>query len=154
MNFNYNFTEIFLHGFNWQYSSICPDIGLVPNRKQVIIWTNNGLVWWCIYASLSLNELKDTSMRLQEYMTSFTTLQKNCFVPLNLNSFVWTKLSPMYMMLGNRVLGYWLLLWFRSRSVPLADMTGHLAAHRDTSTMVGVSEHCSSTGKVYGTNEN
>ena len=24
---------------------------------QAIIWTNDGLIYWCIYASLSLNEL-------------------------------------------------------------------------------------------------
>ena len=29
---------------------------LAPNRRQAIIWTNDGLVWWRIYASLSLNE--------------------------------------------------------------------------------------------------
>ena len=31
--------------------------GLAPTRRQAIIWTNDGLVWWCIYASLGLNEL-------------------------------------------------------------------------------------------------
>ena len=25
--------------------------------QQTIIWTNDGLIYWCIYASLSLNEL-------------------------------------------------------------------------------------------------
>ena len=25
--------------------------------RQAIIWTNDGLVYWCIYASLGLNEL-------------------------------------------------------------------------------------------------
>ena len=36
------------------------DIVLVPIRRQAIIWspwTNDGLVYWCIYASLGLNEL-------------------------------------------------------------------------------------------------
>ena len=31
--------------------------GLVPNRRQAIIWTNDGLVCWRIYASLRLYEL-------------------------------------------------------------------------------------------------
>ena len=31
--------------------------GLVPVRRQAIIWTNDGLVHWRIYASLGLNEL-------------------------------------------------------------------------------------------------
>ena len=34
------------------------DNGLVPTRRQAIILTNDGLVYWCIYASLSLNELR------------------------------------------------------------------------------------------------
>ena len=29
----------------------------MPIRQQAIIWTNDGLVCWCIYASLGLNEL-------------------------------------------------------------------------------------------------
>ena len=33
------------------------DNGLAPNRRQAIIWTNDGLDYWCIYASLGLNEL-------------------------------------------------------------------------------------------------
>ena len=33
------------------------DNGLASNRRQAIIWTNNGLVYWRIYASLGLNEL-------------------------------------------------------------------------------------------------
>ena len=30
---------------------------LAPIRQQAIIWTNDGLVYWHIYASLDLNEL-------------------------------------------------------------------------------------------------
>ena len=33
------------------------DYGLAPPRCQAIIWTNDGLVYWRIYASLSLDEL-------------------------------------------------------------------------------------------------
>ena len=29
-----------------------------PNRQQVTIWTNNGLLYWCIYASLIFDVLK------------------------------------------------------------------------------------------------
>ena len=35
-------------------------IALVQNMAwcwQAIIWTNDGIVYWCIYASLGLNEL-------------------------------------------------------------------------------------------------
>ena len=31
---------------------------LVQNRRQAIIWTNDGFVWWRIYASLGLNEIR------------------------------------------------------------------------------------------------
>ena len=33
------------------------DKGMAANRRQAIIWTNDGLVYWRIYASLGLNEL-------------------------------------------------------------------------------------------------
>ena len=41
-------------------NSIGSDNGLAPNRWQAIIWINGYLVYWRIYASLSLNELKCT----------------------------------------------------------------------------------------------
>ena len=52
-------------GLDWQYVTIGSDNGLAPNRdnglapnrRQAIIWTNDGLIYWHIYASLSLNEL-------------------------------------------------------------------------------------------------
>ena len=31
--------------------------GSLPNKRQAIIWTNGGLVYWRIYASLDFNEL-------------------------------------------------------------------------------------------------
>ena len=44
--------------FNLQYSSIGLDNGLSPTKRQVIIWTNGGIIYWRIYASLDLNELR------------------------------------------------------------------------------------------------
>ena len=32
------------------------DNNLVPHKGQGIIWTNDGLVYWCIYTSLSHSE--------------------------------------------------------------------------------------------------
>ena len=55
--FQEKFTKVCSYRSNWQYSSIGSDNGLVPNRWQAIFWTNGGLVYWCIYASLGLNEL-------------------------------------------------------------------------------------------------
>ena len=60
LNFKSNFNEIhvvYSLGSNWQYDSIGSDNGLAPNRRQAIIWTNVGMLYWRIYASLGLNEL-------------------------------------------------------------------------------------------------
>ena len=46
--------------FRWvqlKYASIGSDNGLEPTRRQAIIWTNDGLVYWRKYASLGLREL-------------------------------------------------------------------------------------------------
>ena len=42
---------------NWQYGSIGSDNGLTLNRRHTIIWTSDGLGYWHIYASISLDEL-------------------------------------------------------------------------------------------------
>ena len=42
----------FSNVFSWMKN------GLMPTRRQAIMWTNDGLGWWCIYASLGLNELR------------------------------------------------------------------------------------------------
>ena len=44
--------------FNYQYTSIDPDNGLVSIRRQAIIWNNDVLVYWRIYASFGLNILE------------------------------------------------------------------------------------------------
>ena len=51
-NFKENFTETCSYWSNWQLTSGGSDNGLAPNRQQVIIWANDGLVGWRIYASL------------------------------------------------------------------------------------------------------
>ena len=44
------------------WSFIGSDNGLAPRWRQAIIWTNDGQGWWCIYASLDLNELTHWSL--------------------------------------------------------------------------------------------
>ena len=39
-------------------SAHCSGKSLVPDRWQAIIWSNDGLVYWRMYASFELNELK------------------------------------------------------------------------------------------------
>ena len=41
-----------------KYTGIGLDNGLVQKRWQAISWTNDGPVYWCIFALLGLNELK------------------------------------------------------------------------------------------------
>ena len=57
LNFKYNFTEIWSLGFSWQYGIIGSDNGLAPVRRQDIILASHGLAYWCMFASLGLNEL-------------------------------------------------------------------------------------------------
>ena len=52
-----NLIEICSLGSNWQLTIIGSDNGLSLNRRQPIIWTNDGVVCWSTYASLGLNEL-------------------------------------------------------------------------------------------------
>ena len=46
--------------------------GLIDNnptsRRQAIIWTSDGLVWWHIYASLDDNELLEITIKCTEYV--------------------------------------------------------------------------------------
>ena len=41
MNFDWNVTEASSLGSDLQYPSIASDNGLVPTRRQAIVWTNN-----------------------------------------------------------------------------------------------------------------
>ena len=47
-------TEICSLGSNWQYSSIGSDNDFAQTRRQVVIWTNDGIVYRLIYASLGI----------------------------------------------------------------------------------------------------
>ena len=70
-NFNGDFT-----GVCSQYSSIGSDNGLALARLQAIIWTNLGMSYWRIYASLGLNELmhkRCNSSALQWNYVSFAS---------------------------------------------------------------------------------
>ena len=49
-------TELSSQGSNQQYSSNSADKSLVSNRRQAVIWTNHGLVYCPIHASLGSDE--------------------------------------------------------------------------------------------------
>ena len=57
MNSDKKFTYIYSLRSIQQYSSFGLDNGLAPSRRQAIIWTNDGLLYLCIYAYLGHNEL-------------------------------------------------------------------------------------------------
>ena len=57
MDFKEDFTEICSLWPNRQYGSIGSDNGLWLVQRQAIIWSNVGMLYWRIYASLGLNEL-------------------------------------------------------------------------------------------------
>ena len=52
--FDSNFTETCSQGFIKQQDNIDSDNGLAPNRRQAIIWINDGISNWRIYALPSL----------------------------------------------------------------------------------------------------
>ena len=52
LNFKWNFIEICSLGSNWQQTTIGTENGLSPNRRQAIIWSNYGLVYWRCYPTL------------------------------------------------------------------------------------------------------
>ena len=62
--YDYNFTEVYSQGSNWQYFSIGLDNGLALNSRQAIIWTNDDLFYQRIYASPGLNELIDKILKI------------------------------------------------------------------------------------------
>ena len=67
-NFNYDFTEICSLWPHWQCGSTGSDNGLAPDRRQSIIWTNDALGSWRIYASHDLNELRYKSYLKLRYI--------------------------------------------------------------------------------------
>ena len=58
MHFDCNFTGVCFTWSNQQYVSIGSNNALASSRGQANIWTNDGLIWWCKYASLVLIDLK------------------------------------------------------------------------------------------------
>ena len=68
--FDQNFTEVCSSRSNWQYISLGLGNGLVPNRRQAIIWTNADQIHWPIYAALGGDELIPYILFSQLIMTN------------------------------------------------------------------------------------
>ena len=82
LNFKGNFTEIFSLGFNWQYGSIGSNNALAPNRRQVIIWTNDDLGYWRAY----MRNLASMSLRVRPKTWLSWNISKFQETSKNLNS--------------------------------------------------------------------
>ena len=100
MNFDWNVTEVYSCGTNKQYIGIGSDNGSAPTRPQAISWTNGGIVYWRIYASLGLNELKTW---YHETVDRYVLIDMSCistmFVHVSKefqNYFQWLQLSLLY----------------------------------------------------------
>ena len=74
--FDSNFIEICSQGPSWQKPSTDSDNGLVMNKRQAIIWTNDSLVWWRIYASHGRNGLKNAYELWNLSAITFSTLHE------------------------------------------------------------------------------
>ena len=65
ISFSWMKSDVFWLKFNWSMFLMVKltisqhdlDNGLVPSRQQAIIWINDGLVCWRIYALLRLDKL-------------------------------------------------------------------------------------------------
>ena len=55
--FNKIFIEIYSWRSSWQYVNIGLGNGLALNRQQAINWTDDDIVYWCIYGSAGLRVL-------------------------------------------------------------------------------------------------
>ena len=48
---------MYSQGPNWKYVIIDSGYGSAPTRQQATTWTDEGLIYWHIYASLDLEEI-------------------------------------------------------------------------------------------------
>ena len=56
-------SQLTLEWSNQQYVIIGADNGVVSNGRQAIIWTNDGLVYWRISASLGFDQLRYVNVK-------------------------------------------------------------------------------------------
>ena len=64
----------------------------MPVRQQAIIWTNDGLAYWCIYASLRLNELTHWGRATHICISKLTIIgSDNDLSPGRRQAIIWTN---------------------------------------------------------------
>ena len=103
--------------FELKYASIDSDNGLALNRCQAIIWTNDVLRCWCIYASLGLNELmgklwgvnfEDFHENWLRYNSTALYMVRVCFCKFSIRGYS-TLLAKLRILLGNFLYTFWAL---------------------------------------------
>ena len=58
--------------FSWKEVIISSDNGLAPTRRQAFIFTNDGLIYWHIYASRCIDELSGSLCRIFRKFTRYS----------------------------------------------------------------------------------
>ena len=97
LNFDLNFTEMFSQGSDLHQVSFVSDNGLVSNRQQAIIWTNNELFYWCIFVPRWVNILSICNTNANWLPYAYVINILSC---MNHTKNVW---FDSYQLLNNRV---------------------------------------------------
>ena len=91
--FKKNFIEICFLGFDWQWASTGPDNNVVPNRWEIIIRINDGLVC-CLFAYICHSA--SYTMEKARWQNSYSIMQCQCVIYSAWTSHI-KKLNGRYM---------------------------------------------------------
>ena len=81
--------------FELTISQHCSDNGMTPTRRQAIIWTNDGIVYWCIYVSLGLDMSQSIILlSIRPLGTTFIEICVKYFLPRNILKMLLAKFWP------------------------------------------------------------
>ena len=112
-NSHWYFAGVYSNVSNWYYISISLDNGLAPNRRLVIIWYNQDLVYWLIYAPFGLDDLTQPD----QYDETFQTIFLHTSMILDLRS------TEMYskVVIYNKSSLVWVMAWLRKDNKPFSE---------------------------------
>ena len=100
---------------------ICSDNGLVPIRRQAIIWTTDGLVYWRIYVSLTVAAL--THWGRNKMAAIFQTTFSNAFSWMKMFRFrlLWRLFQRVQLTIFPSLVQ--VMAWRRPGDKPLSEQT-------------------------------
>ena len=100
--------------------------GLAPIRQHTIIWINDGLLWWCIYASLSISELNIrkavlSSLReflycLEDIMAFYIATNTSVFLQISARLIHWVHILQGRCMIKTAKANEYQYLWHYHRA--------------------------------------